>query len=183
MAHRLEVLLCWTVAILIQPICLVVMVYTMATAEPSHIRSLEAKFQLGLFNEALTEYKSDVGSYPPEALGLDALWYAPNIPNWHGPYLKSGVPVDPWGRPYVYHLRPNRLAEIISYGADGRPGGEGIYADISNLRLADNVGSGSVKGAVRILAFVTAAAGFVGYPFLPWFLRWLNARFVETKPR
>ena len=56
---------------------------------------------------------------------------APEAPNWHG-YLDR-VPKDPWGRPYLY-LRPGTHGDIdvFTYGADGKPGGEGEDADVGN---------------------------------------------------
>jgi hypothetical protein len=69
----------------------------------------------------------------------------------------------------VYRYRYGRLPEIVSYGADGQAGGEGMAADISNLKLNDSHGS-----VIRVLAFVAATAGFFGYLFLPWYLRRLK---------
>ncbi len=53
--------------------------------------------------------------------------------HWNGPYLKKSVPLDPWGQPYVYSI-PGQKAEfdLLSYGKDGRPGGTGDNADITN---------------------------------------------------
>lgn len=145
------------------------MVTTMPCARPPHTRSAWAKLQLSTFNDALNRYYVNVGSYPPQSVGLAALWYAPDTPNWHGPYLPSAVPVDPWGRPYIYHRRGSQLPEILSYGGDGRAGGEGIAADISNLKLVD-----TRRSVTRILGFMAAAAGFFGYLFLPGSLRRLK---------
>ena len=141
------------------------MVTTMPWAGPPHTRSAWAKVELSVFNEALTRYHADVGSYPPESVGLGALWSAPDTSNWHGPYLTSNVPLDPWGRPYIYHYRAKQFPEILSYGADGRAGGEGMAADISNFKLGD-----SRRSVTRVLGFVAATAVLFGYLFLPWFL-------------
>lgn len=53
-------------------------------------------------------------------------------PRWNGPYLPKDVPRDPWGRPYIYTYPGEHGVEpdIVSYGADRQPGGEGIRADI-----------------------------------------------------
>ena len=53
-------------------------------------------------------------------------------PRWNGPYLQKDVPPDPWGHPYVYQT-PGQQGEfdLLSYGKDGQPGGEGDAADIS----------------------------------------------------
>ncbi|MBI2560675.1 MAG: type II secretion system protein GspG, partial [Planctomycetes bacterium] len=55
-----------------------------------------------------------------------------NVENWHGPYLaKKNVPKDPWGNEYVYTYPGNNGEfDIISYGADGKEGGEGENADV-----------------------------------------------------
>ena len=54
-----------------------------------------------------------------------------------GPYLRTGlVPNDPWGHPYIYRSPGEHGAyDIISYGADGQPGGEGNDADIGSWEL------------------------------------------------
>jgi len=94
-----------------------------------------SKAQIELFGAALDQYRLDVGSYPTTAIGLDALVRNPNVPNWNGPYLKkSAVPNDPWGKPYLYKCCPGDHGEydILSYGADGAPGGEGENADITS---------------------------------------------------
>ena len=56
-----------------------------------------------------------------------------SVNGWTGPYLKGGVPTDPWGKPYKYaNPGTNGGIEIISLGADGAPGGDGENADIRN---------------------------------------------------
>jgi general secretion pathway protein G len=94
-----------------------------------------AKAQIELLGAALDQYRLDVGSYPPTSIGLDGLVKNPNVPNWDGPYLKkNAVPNDPWGKPYVYKCCPGDHGEydIVSYGADGTPGGEGENADATS---------------------------------------------------
>lgn len=92
-----------------------------------------ARAQMDAFEKALEQYRLDVGVLPTEAQGLEALMTAPaNTPKWQGPYLKKAVPPDPWGHPYIYKLpASSRDADIISYGADGQPGGSGEAADIA----------------------------------------------------
>jgi general secretion pathway protein G len=94
-----------------------------------------AKAQIELFGAALDQYRLDVGSYPSTAIGLEALVRNPNVPNWNGPYLKKeAVPNDPWGKPYQYKCCPGDHGEydIVSYGFDGVPGGEGESADVTS---------------------------------------------------
>lgn len=93
-----------------------------------------AKAQIANFMTALDSYFVDVGSYPTAQQGLQALRTKPEgVSNWQGPYLKKEVPKDPWGHPYIYRS-PGRNGgyEIVSYGADGRQGGEGADADINS---------------------------------------------------
>ena len=85
-------------------------------------------------DKSLELFKLDVGRYPTTEEGLDALVKRPGSVNgWAGPYLKGGVPTDPWGRPYRYASPgPNGGIEILSLGADSAPGGEGENADVRN---------------------------------------------------
>lgn len=99
-------------------------------------RMATARTQIETFGTALDLYRLDNGSYPTSTQGLASLWQRPTSdppPNWKSPYLRKAVPKDPWGRDYVY-VSPGRVNpqsyDLISYGADGRPGGEGEDADI-----------------------------------------------------
>lgn len=86
------------------------------------------------FDNALQQYRLDVGSFPSTEQGLQALQARPDgVAKWDGPYLAKSVPMDPWGRPYVY-VSPGEHGEfdISSTGRDGRPGGDGLDADITN---------------------------------------------------
>jgi general secretion pathway protein G len=96
-------------------------------------RVTAARAQINAFNTALGAYKLDTSTYPTSEQGLAALRVRPpDMPLWNGPYLPQDVPLDPWKRPYVYRYPGENgdEPEIISYGADGQPGGEGIDADI-----------------------------------------------------
>jgi len=93
-----------------------------------------AKAQLDALEKALDQYRLDVGRYPDQELGLKALVTKPaNEPKWAGPYLRKDIPLDPWGRPYVYKF-PGEKGEfdLLSYGKDGQPGGSGENADLTN---------------------------------------------------
>jgi general secretion pathway protein G len=64
---------------------------------------------------------------------LQALRVKPgDADNWNGPYMPKDVPKDPWSHDYVYKFPGDHGDEpdIISYGADGQPGGDGINADV-----------------------------------------------------
>jgi general secretion pathway protein G len=95
------------------------------------------KLQIESFSSALDLFYLDTGRYPTSSEGLDALTQRPsNVSVWNGPYLKGGrVPNDAWGNSYQYRLSGERTPpyEIMSFGSDGREGGTGTAADISNV--------------------------------------------------
>ena len=96
-------------------------------------RQTSARAQINGFMTALGAYKLDTSTFPTTEQGLAALRAQPaGVPLWKGPYLPQDVPMDPWGRPYMYKYPSENgdEPEIISLGADGVPGGEGIDGDI-----------------------------------------------------
>jgi general secretion pathway protein G len=97
-------------------------------------KSKTAAVQIADLEKSMELFKLDVGRFPTTAEGLDALVNRPASANgWNGPYLKGGVPADPWGKPYVFTSpTANGGVDIVSLGADGLPGGEGENADIHN---------------------------------------------------
>ena len=104
---------------------------------PDQARVVAATADIATLVNALKLYRLDNGAYPSGEQGLEALVRKPergNIPrNWKpGGYLER-LPTDPWGDPYQY-LNPGVHGEIdvFSYGADGKPGGEGFAADIGS---------------------------------------------------
>jgi len=93
-----------------------------------------AAAQIDALGKALDQYRLDVGHYPTTEQGLAALFTSPaSEPKWDGPYLKKNVPLDPWGKHYMYK-QPGEHGEydLLSYGKDGQPGGTGESADITN---------------------------------------------------
>lgn len=91
-----------------------------------------AQAQIELLGTALDTFRLDVGRYPTSQEGLDALVRQPGgVERWDGPYLKKGVPLDPWGTPYAYRS-PGEGGpyDVISYGADKAPGGDGDNRDL-----------------------------------------------------
>jgi len=91
-----------------------------------------AKAQIELFGTAFDAFRLDTGRYPTTEEGLKSLREKPSgIENWEGPYLPKEIPVDPWGKPYVYKA-PGEHGDydLISYGLDGAEGGEGENQDI-----------------------------------------------------
>ncbi len=104
----------------------------------STAKDATARSQIEMLGAALDSYRIDNGRYPTTAQGLAALWTEPAVEprprNWRGPYLRKQIPEDPWGNAYVYTSPVAGGAggfEIVSYGADGVPGGEGENADIT----------------------------------------------------
>lgn len=96
-------------------------------------KTAAAKTQIELFGQALDSFRLDTGRYPTTAEGLNALVENPGIDGWDGPYLKKGVPKDPWHRPYQYTC-PGTHGEydLYTYGLDGAPGGTGENQDITS---------------------------------------------------
>ena len=110
--------------------------------EPEKAKRTKAQVQIANMETALKLYKLDNGYYPTTEQGLQALVEPPAVGQlpkaWReGGYLEKGkVPKDPWGNEYVY-LSPGIHGDfdLISYGAEGEPGGEGNDADINNWEL------------------------------------------------
>lgn len=98
-------------------------------------KSDAAKIEINQIGQTLDLYKLEVGRYPTTQEGLQALIAAPSgVANWNGPYWKNGtIPKDPWGNEYRY-TSPGAKApyDIVSYGADGKEGGDGPNKDIVN---------------------------------------------------
>ncbi|MEW6518519.1 MAG: type II secretion system major pseudopilin GspG [Thermodesulfobacteriota bacterium] len=92
-----------------------------------------AKTQIGMLMTALDAYRLDIGHYPSQQEGLESLVVNPGEDKWDGPYLKKGVPLDPWDSEY-YYLNPGEHGEvdIYSLGADNREGGEKENADVGS---------------------------------------------------
>jgi general secretion pathway protein G len=95
-------------------------------------KSKTAYVQIQSLRAALDIFMTDVGRYPADGEGLAALVNGGGgIAGWAGPYLKDGrIPLDPWGRPYRFEPTADMPNRVISLGADGAPGGEGVNADI-----------------------------------------------------
>lgn len=91
-----------------------------------------AATQISNIEMALDSYRLDMFKYPNS---LEALVKnSSNNSKWQGPYLKKGMPKDPWGNDYQYRKpgRDGRDYDLYSFGADGQEGGEGDNADVVN---------------------------------------------------
>ena len=112
------------------------------TGQTEEARRTQAKVQIETFETALKMYMLDNGSYPSTEQGLQALVEAPTtgrLPRkWRdGGYLEKGrIPKDPWKSEYIY-LSPGVHGDfdIMSYGNDNNPGGEGKDADVNNWEI------------------------------------------------
>lgn len=94
-----------------------------------------AKVQIHELESALDLYRLDLGRYPTQSEGLQALVAKPaGLDRWQGPYLKqTAVPFDPWGHAYHYRV-PGEHGDydLYSLGADDAPGGTGENQDVTN---------------------------------------------------
>ncbi|MBW2606255.1 MAG: type II secretion system major pseudopilin GspG [Deltaproteobacteria bacterium] len=111
---------------------------------PDEAKQVKARIQMESMETAIKLYKLDNGMYPTTEQGLQALVEQPQtgtLPRkWRkGGYLEKGkVPKDPWGNEYIY-LSPGASGDydIISYGADGVPGGEEFDKDINSWEIEE----------------------------------------------
>jgi len=105
-------------------------------------RIAEGKVQMKNFETALKLFKLDNGFYPSAEQGLEALIQKPTVGRIPTQYREGGyleqrrIPLDPWGNPYIY-VSPglNGDFDILSYGADGKEGGEGKDKDITSWNM------------------------------------------------
>ena len=94
-------------------------------------RIVTAKTQIGNFEQALMQYKMATGILPTSEQGLQALRVKPaNATQWDGPYLSKELPLDPWGRAYIYKFPGDHgdLPDLISLGPDGQPSDDDIVS-------------------------------------------------------
>ena len=104
---------------------------------PDQARVTVAKTDLKTIATALRVYRLDNGEYPTTAQGLQALVERPTSPPEPASWAPDGylpeLPTDPWGKPYVYRSPGLTGAyDLLSYGKDGREGGEDLDADLSD---------------------------------------------------
>ena len=122
-------------------VVMVIIGLLMALVGPNLIKQEEkskvkaARAQVEMLGTALDTFRLDVGRYPTTQEGLAGLRQRPfGVDRWDGPYLKKEVPKDPWDRPYYYRGpgEGGRAYDLLSYGADGGPGGEGNNRDVAS---------------------------------------------------
>lgn len=101
------------------------------TSDAKRARALS---DIANLSTALNGFRLDCDRYPSTEEGLQSLRTQPGeVTGWRGPYLEKAIPLDPWGNEYVYEY-PGTTGDdtftLVSYGADGAPGGEGDAYDI-----------------------------------------------------
>jgi general secretion pathway protein G len=120
-------------------VVLVILGLIVAFAAPQVIKyvggakSDAAKIQVERLSSVLDLYRLEVGRYPTQEEGLNALIEKPgDAESWNGPYIKKADSLtDPWGRPYVYRVPGERGDfDLYSFGSDGQEGGEGEAKDV-----------------------------------------------------
>lgn len=96
-----------------------------------------ARTQIKMLKSAVGIMQLDLGTLPNGEQGLK--WLAEAPPNeplrsqWKGPYIDGKLPLDPWGNPFVFVVpgAGGQPYTIVSYGSDGKEGGEGLAADVA----------------------------------------------------
>jgi general secretion pathway protein G len=129
---------------LIEVLVVIVVIAVLATLVGPNVfrhvgsaKDATARSQIEMLGAALDAYRLDHGYYPSSADGLEVLMRDPGGADsgWRGPYLRKQVPLDPWGRAYVYRSPGEQSGmgyDLLSYGADGQAGGEREGADITS---------------------------------------------------
>jgi len=114
---------------------LVALVAPQITSQGDKAKVKAAMTQIHSLDQSVELFKLENGRYPSSAEGLQALVPPPpaDLPNFdpNGYVEKERIPLDPWRHPYTYASDGQKFT-IVSFGADGRPGGEGFDADLSN---------------------------------------------------
>lgn len=102
----------------------------------SKSKQVAAQAQIEMLGVALDSFRLDIGHYPTTDESLQVLQANPGLDRWDGPYLKKDIPQDPWGGAYAY-ICPGEHGEydLISFGADKTPGGEGENADVVSWKI------------------------------------------------
>jgi general secretion pathway protein G len=94
-----------------------------------------ATYEVAVLQKIVEQYRADCGEYPSTQDWPNALVRDSGVEGWNGPYL-TAVPMDPWKQPFIYSYSSGAIApQVVSYGADQRPGGEYFKADISSRNL------------------------------------------------
>lgn len=110
-------------------------VTVMVTKRVEEAKSAKAVADINTLDSAIEQYHVQNGAYPNDLTALSVKPSGEDLPNWNGPYIKKPVSNDPWSRPYVYVVpgehNPDSF-DLYSLGRDGKEGGSGSDADVSN---------------------------------------------------
>ncbi|MDD2486288.1 MAG: type II secretion system major pseudopilin GspG [bacterium] len=128
----LELLVVMVILVLLAGVVTIVVVKRVEEAR--HAKAISDIESIG---NALDQFYLHTGRYPATDEGLEALRVKPqsDVNGWNGPYVKRSIPADPWGREYAYECPGSNNADsydLSSMGRDGREGGSGSDADITN---------------------------------------------------
>jgi general secretion pathway protein G len=100
------------------------------TRRSEQARITAARTDIANLEVALDAFEIDTGRFPTSQEGIGALVEEPSdVTDWRGPYIKRGVPKDPWGNPYVYQYPGDHNEDgydLYSFGPDGQRGGDDI---------------------------------------------------------
>ena len=126
-------------------------------------RYLIATSEVEVIAEALEHYRADCGEYPSSAEGLNGLIVDDGVDGWQGPYLKTPREklIDPWGRLFVYSLSAG-APEILSFGADGEPGGRFFNTDISSRNPRYSMPESPYERRLRLKLIATWIGAWLG---------------------
>ena len=106
---------------------LIVIVAPRFAGRSKQARVTAARVEVSQLEGQIDIFEIDTGRYPTTQEGLSALVEEPSdVTDWHGPYIKRGLPKDPWGKEYVYKCPGQHNTEgydLYSYGPDGQEGG------------------------------------------------------------
>jgi len=115
-------------------VCFVLLVLHQRHEKTENAYVVKAMADLATLRDAIDRFRVDCDRYPTATEGFSALMTQPKgLASWRGPYFQESIPLDPWGRPYLYQTpgSDGKTGYIVeSYGADGEPGGDYEAADI-----------------------------------------------------
>ncbi len=142
-------------------------------------RQASANLEIENLMAALEQYRRDCGRYPTAEEGLRALVDRPEARGWQGPYVKAASLWDTWKRPFVY--RPGEPPEVVSYGVDGKPGGQSFDADITSRRLWRLAAPTPSEVMFRVVLTGVWLAGWVGLTWAGLYPYWGKLRRWKTR--
>lgn len=128
--HRSAFTLIELLLVMVILVVLAAVVVPRFTSRSEQARFTAAKTDISNLETALDAFEVDCGRFPTSDEGLRVLIEQPgNVQNWRGPYIKRGVPSDPWNNPYVYRFPGSHNAsgyDLSSNGPDGREGNDDV---------------------------------------------------------